>query len=57
MPEEVTDAMVEAALDIWLPSSPGWRDDKSWALELRTEMRRAISAALDAAPSGHGERG
>lgn len=57
---EVTDAMIEAALDTWFNGFNGfdWRRfaDPSPFL-VRTRMKAALEAALAAAPSGNGERG
>lgn len=53
METEVTEAMVLAALNAWYQIDHKWKGDSS----LKRDMRRAIEAALEAAPSGHGERG
>lgn len=57
MPEQVTKAMSEAMLFSWF--GPRWAEGapEEWADILRNKARIAITAALDAAPSGHGERG
>lgn len=54
---QVTAKMVDAAIDSWMYPYRLWRDDQEFAAGLRIEMCDAIDAALDAAPSGYGERG
>ena len=59
MPDEVTEAMVEAALAAWIGKDfPNWRSmGETWNEALRKRMRNALIAAINAAPSAHGERG
>lgn len=59
MPDEVTAAMVEAALKAWIGDMfPTWNSaGPTWTTALRNRMRRTLTAAIEAAPSAHGERG
>lgn len=52
MPREVTDDMVEAFVYTYNVRGEVWLGPNE-----RERVRRAIAAALAAAPSGHGERG
>lgn len=59
MPDEITTAMVEAAIDEWAGDSfPQWRTlGRVFSDGLRKRMRRTLAAAIAAAPTAHGERG
>lgn len=55
---EVTDAMVTAALkkwpDNWIARTSSLDEEEA---RRYNQMKNALEAAIDAAPSGHGERG
>lgn len=56
--DEITDAMIEAAMVAWAGEDFSWGTIVPvFKASLRIRMRRALNAAIEAAPSGHGERG
>ena len=59
MTDEITTEMVEAALAEWIGTDfPKWRSmGDTWNQALRKRMRNTLIAAINAAPSGNGERG
>lgn len=56
--DEITDAMIEAAMRAWSQPDHNWDSlGAHFKDSLRRRMRQALVAAVEAAPSGHGERG
>lgn len=56
--DEITDQMVEAAMRAWAAPDFDWPSLAPVFKEsMMVRMRRALAAAAEAAPSGHGERG